>query len=90
MEDTAVVAIRMPKLLKEESSDFFRSCGMSLSQGIQLFLRQCLNRNELPFSVIPDRELNYETAAALKEAEKGIGCSKAYEDVDEFLRDLYA
>jgi len=88
--ETAVVTVRMPKELKNESTEFLRSCGLSLSQGIQLFLRQCLNRNALPFSVIPEQTLNDETVMAVREAEQGIGCSKEYSDVDEFLKDLYA
>lgn len=90
MENSAVVTLRMPKALKDDSNKFFRACGLTFNQAIQLFLTQCLNRQEIPFKVIPNYDLKESVARDIEEAEKGIDCSKAYDDVNEFLRDLHA
>lgn len=86
MDNSAVVTLRMSKDLKEQSTQFFKSCGLSMSQGIQLFLRQCLNQNEIPFKVVPAERYNQETELAIQETKdilSGKISAKRYHSVDE-------
>jgi DNA-damage-inducible protein J len=59
------VRSRVEPELKDDASDVLAQCGLSLSDGIRLFLRQVVAHQGLPFDVkIP----NAETIVAMKEA----------------------
>lgn len=90
MSETTILSVRLPKDLKEESSQFFKSCGMTTNQAIQLFLNQCMAYGRIPFEIIPREQFNAETIQALDDAVNGRNCSKKYTDVKELLKDLHA
>jgi len=59
------VRSRVEPDLKEDATLVLAQCGLSLSDGIRLFLRQVVAKRGLPFEVkVP----NDETIAAMKEA----------------------
>ena len=52
-----------------------------------MLLRQIILTESIPFDIkVP--KLNAETIKAIKDAEKGIGLSKGYNDLDEMWNDL--
>ena len=66
---TVPTQIRIDKTVKEDANTLFSQLGLDLSSAVNLFLRQCILRNGLPFSVeIP--HYNQETIDAMIEAKR--------------------
>ena len=68
---TSPTQIRIDTTVKEEANVLFSRLGLDMSSAVNIFLRQCLLRGGLPFSVeVP--KYNEETLAA-KKKKKRIG-----------------
>jgi DNA-damage-inducible protein J len=61
------VRSRVEPELKESATDVLAQCGLSLSDGIRLFLRQVVAQRGLPFEV---KAPNLDTIAAMKETRR--------------------
>lgn len=62
------INIRVDEDVKKQASELFADLGIDLSAAINMFLRQAIMRDGLPFEV--KREIpNEDTRAALKEVE---------------------
>lgn len=76
--------------VKKKAQELFADFGLDLSTAINIFLRQSIRENSIPFSI--QREVpNADTIAAMKEAEemeKHPGKYKGYKDVDAMMKDL--
>jgi DNA-damage-inducible protein J len=64
----SVVRSRIDPLLKREADEVLRSLGITLSEGIRLFLVQVVARKALPFKA---RTPNRRTVAAMEAARGG-------------------
>lgn len=81
--------IKIDPVLKEQSQTLFESFGLSLSSAINMFLRQAVREQAIPFRVgnpLP----NLETLQAIENARKGIGLSRGFSSVAELMEDLDA
>ncbi len=81
--------IKIDPVLKQESQALFESFGLSLSTAINMFLRQAVREQAIPFRVgtpIP----NAETLKAIEDARNGIGLSHSFSSVAELMEDLNA
>ena len=79
------VRSRVEPEIKEHAAQVLAQCGLTLSDGIRLFLRQVIAERGLPFDVkVP----NAETQAAMAEA-RAIGKAR-FRDANELMRDLEA
>ena len=84
--------IKIEQSLKEESQALFESLGLSMSTAVNMFLRQAVREQAIPFRVgkpVP----NEETLEAIREiqrmkADPSLG--KSYTDVDAMMKDLLA
>ena len=66
---TVPTQIRIDSVVKEQASILFNSLGMDMSGAVNIFLRQCLLRGGLPFSVeMP--HYNQKTLEAMAEARR--------------------
>ena len=86
---TVSTNIKIDPVLKREAQELFESFGLSLSSAINMFLRQSVREQAIPFRVgnpLP----NFETIKAIEEARKGIGLSKGFTSVSELMEDLNA
>lgn len=86
---TVSTNIKIDPVLKREAQELFESFGLSLSSAINMFLRQSVREQAIPFRVgnpLP----NLETIKAIEEARKGIGLSKGFTSVSELMEDLNA
>lgn len=88
---TVNVTIRMDEELKKQADDLFGDLGLSLSTAFQIFVKQALREQSIPFAIT--RRPNTETLAAIEEvkrmkADPSLG--KSYRDVDEMMKDLLA
>lgn len=81
--------IKIDPDLKKESQILFEQLGLNLSTAINMFLRQSVREQAIPFRVgnpIP----NSETLKAIEDARKGIGLSRGFSSVAELMEDLNA
>ena len=81
--------IKIDPQLKQESQTLFESLGLNLSTAVNLFLRQAVREQAIPFRVgmpLP----NAVTIKAIEDARKGIGLSRGFSSVDELMEDLNA
>lgn len=81
--------IKIDPALKQEAQELFESLGLSLSSAINMFLRQSVREQAIPFRVgspIP----NAETIKSIEDARNGIGLSRGFSSVSELMEDLDA
>jgi len=84
--------IKIDPKLKEQSQELFESLGLTLSAAVNMFLRQAVREQAIPFRVgspLP----NDETVEAIKEvkrmkADPSLG--KTYSNVDQMMEELLA
>lgn len=76
--------------VKAKAQELFSDFGMDLSTAINVFLRQAIRENAIPFSI--SREVpNADTIAAMKEVEEmrvHPERYKAYHDVNTMMEDI--
>jgi len=75
---------RMDEDLKKEAESILAECGLTPTQGINLFYRQIVLHHGLPFDV---RIPNAESRKAMSEIETGEGLVK-FGSAEELFRDL--
>ena len=86
----SAINIQIDSETKKEATNILNDLGLSMSTAINLFLKQVIKTDGLPFEVKnpkPSRELR----KALKEAEdmrKHPEKYKGYHDIDEMFRDI--
>ena len=81
--------IKIDPTLKQESQALFESFGLSLSTAVNMFLRQAVREQAIPFRVgtpVP----NVETLKAIVDARNEVGLSRGFSSVDELMEDLDA
>ena len=67
---TVPTQVRIDENLKKQASELFAQLGMDMSGAMNIFLRQCVLRGGLPFSVeLP--QYKPEVLEAMEEAKKG-------------------
>ena len=81
--------IRIDENLKKESQELFASLGLDMTTAINIFLRQSVKEQAIPFRV-GEPTPNYWTRKAIEDVKNGIGLSKAYSSVEELMGDLDA
>lgn len=82
-------SIKIDQALKRESQALFESFGLNLSTAVNMFLRQAVREQAIPFRVgtpVP----NIETLKAIEDARNGIGLSRGFTSVTELMEDLDA
>ncbi|MDD3362319.1 MAG: type II toxin-antitoxin system RelB/DinJ family antitoxin [Hespellia sp.] len=88
---TVPTQVRIDESLKKQATDLFSQLGMDMSGAMNIFLKQCVLRGGLPFSVeLP--KYRPEVIEAMEEAKKiskDISV-KGYTDMDEMLKELNA
>lgn len=66
---TSPTQIRIDSTVKEDANALFSRLGLDMSSAVNMFLRQCILRGGLPFTVeLP--KYNQETLDAMEEARK--------------------
>ena len=87
---TSAINVMVDKKTKEEATSVLNELGLSMSTAINLFLRQVINNDGLPFEVRNPRP-NKALKRALKEAEqieKHPEKYKSYDNTEELFADL--
>lgn len=89
---TTSMNIRMDSTIKKQAQELFTALGMDMTTAVNIFLRQSIQRQGLPFDVTL-RRLNSETLEALEEVQemkKHPERYKGYTDVDAMMKDMLA
>ncbi len=86
---TTNVTIRMDKELKAQADMLFSALGLNMSTAVGVFCRQAVRQGKIPFELAADIP-NAETLAAIDDVNNNRNMSKAYDDMNELMRDLNA
>lgn len=84
------VTIRMDKELKEQADILFDELGLSLSTAFNVFVRQAVREQSIPFAISKNQP-NAQTAAALEEVKKfkeNPTLGKSYNSVSQMFEEL--
>ena len=81
--------IKIDPALKRDAQELFDNLGLSLSAAVNLFLRQAVREQAIPFYVrIP--VYNEETLKAIQDARRGVNVSGPFNTADEMFEALDA
>ena len=83
MADTATISFRTDPQVKQRAKELYESMGLDLSTALNMFLRQSLTDNGMPFRVTRENPLNMEARRQV-DAREG----SAFPDVDALMKDL--
>jgi len=89
MTKTTNLSIRIDTELKQEAETLFADLGMNLTTAFNIFVRQAIREQRIPFSVTRNVP-NQETLQAMEEARKLAtpGHGKSFSNVSDLLKDL--
>jgi len=84
----AVVQVRIDETVKSQAVAVLNNLGMDTSTAINVFFRQVIAENGLPFQP-KQAKFNIETHAAIKESDEMVknGTGKRYTSVDDLFKD---
>ena len=83
----ATINVNVDEKIKEKAKETLNFLGTNFTNVINMLLRQIILTESIPFEIkVP--KLNAETIKAIEDAEKGIGLSKRYTNLDEMWKDL--
>ena len=85
--EQANICIRIDKSVKEQFDKLCEELGLSMSTALNMFVKTVVREQRIPLDLSLHTP-NAETRKAIEEAEKGIGLSKSYTDMDEMFKDL--
>jgi DNA-damage-inducible protein J len=86
---TVNVTVRVDSELKKQADALFSDLGMSLSTAFNVFLRQSVREQQLPFAVSKNVP-NAETLAAMDAAENEKDVYGPFDSVEELMEALNA
>ena len=65
---TTTISVRVDETVKRNVEDLFDSMGMNISTAVNMFFKQCLMEEALPFQ--PRKKLNFSLQEAFREAQE--------------------
>lgn len=85
---TTNLNIRTDKVVKEEAEGIFNELGLSMTTAINIFLRQAIRDNGIPFDL--KLKPNAETVAAIKEGRELAKdtSAKGYDNMEDLIGKL--
>lgn len=81
--------IRTPKKTKEEAEKIFDQLGISTTTAFNIFLKQVIRTNGIPFELVLDKP-NPVTAKAIDDADKGKDVYGPFDSVESLMESLNA
>ena len=89
MSQSVSTNIKIDPTLKKNASQLFDSFGLTLSAAVNMFLRQAVREQAIPFRIGAPAP-NLETLQAIHDARQGVGLSREFTSVAELMEDLDA
>ena len=81
--------IRTPKEVKVKAEAIFDELGISTTTAFNIFLKQVIRTNGIPFELVLDKP-NAVTLAAIKDAEEGTDIHGPFDNVESLMESLNA
>ena len=81
----STITVRVDDSVKKQAADIFKEVGMDMSTAINVYLKQVIRSNGIPFPVSADIP-NAVTLQAIEAAEKGEMAS--FSSIDALMEDL--
>ncbi|HEW8374111.1 TPA: type II toxin-antitoxin system RelB/DinJ family antitoxin [Streptococcus pneumoniae] len=82
------ISIRLDSEVKEQAQQVFSNLGMDMTTAINIFLRQAIQYQGLPFDVRLDE--NRKLLKALTDLDQNRNMSQSFESVSDLMEDLRA
>ncbi|CTJ86480.1 TPA: type II toxin-antitoxin system RelB/DinJ family antitoxin [Streptococcus pneumoniae] len=82
------ISIRLDSEVKEQAQQVFSNLGMDMTTAINIFLRQAIQYQGLPFDVRLDE--NRKLLQALTDLDQNRNMSQSFESVSDLIEDLRA
>ncbi|CKI45310.1 addiction module antitoxin%2C RelB/DinJ family [Streptococcus pneumoniae] len=82
------MSIRLDSEVKEQAQQVFSNLGMDMTTAINIFLRQAIQYQELPFDVRLDE--NRKLLQVLTDLDQNRNMSQSFESVSDLMEDLRA
>lgn len=82
---SSTITVRVDENVKKEASSIFKEVGLDMSTAINVYLKQVIRSNGIPFLITTDTP-NTVTLNAIKKAEAGEMTS--FSSIDDFMEDL--
>ncbi|KFI97435.1 type II toxin-antitoxin system RelB/DinJ family antitoxin [Bifidobacterium stellenboschense] len=83
MTDTATISFRTDPQVKRQAKALYESMGLDLSTALNMFLRQSITDNGMPFRATRENPVN---AEARRQADAREGAT--FDSVDALMKDL--
>ena len=80
------INIRIDSFTKQKANELFENLGMNMSTAINIFLKQCIRVNGIPFEV--SNQLNSDTIQTIKDAENGKNILGTFDNVEDCMNVL--
>lgn len=81
------ISIRLNNDLKRNFDNLCNELGFNMSTAITMFIKAAVREQGIPFALSLN-DYNKETQKVIKDANEGIGLSKAYNSVDDMMNDI--
>ncbi|GHU63324.1 addiction module antitoxin RelB [Clostridia bacterium] len=87
---TTMMSLRIDSTLKKQSEELFSDLGMNMSTAVNLFLRQAVQMQGIPFSLL--KRPNTQTLRAIEETEQMLKNPNTpkFSTVEDLVKDLEA
>ena len=82
------MSIRLDSEVKEQAQQVFNNLGMDMTTAINIFLRQAIQYQGLPFDVRLDE--NRQLLEVLTDFDQNRNMSQSFESVSDLMEDLHA
>ena len=82
---SSTITVRVDEQVKRQASDIFKEVGMDMSTAINVYLRQVIRSNGVPFPVSAETP-NAVTLQAIRDADEGNMAS--FSSIDELMEYL--
>lgn len=86
---TTNINIKTDAELKKQAEELFSELGMNMSTALNIFLRQSVRENRIPFEIT--REVpNVKTLAAMEDVKTGRNMSESFSSIEALKKSLDA
>lgn len=84
----AIINVRVDEDLKKQANDLFTSLGLDMSTAVNIFLRQSVMRDGIPFEIVRPNQETLAAIAELNEMKAHPEKYKRYKNLDDMWTDL--
>ena len=88
MMNETTINIQTDLEMRNQAEDLFELLGMSLSTAINVFLKQAVREQRIPFEITNETP-NDLTERVLQESEEGKSVSRTYDSIGELMASLH-